>query len=72
VVNRASAVAEFGDFEALREAGKAIRNRALADLDLWLERFEQRGDRGAAPGAVGRDGAEICRMVTSTSPAATA
>ena len=40
VVNRASAVAEFGDFETLREAGKEIRNRALADLDLYLERFE--------------------------------
>lgn len=53
VVNRASAVAEFGDFETLREAGKEIRNRALADLDLYLERFEREAT-ARAPWCTGR------------------
>ena len=63
VVNRASAVAEFGDFEALRETGKAIRDRALADLDLYLERFER---EAAARGAVvhwAENASEACRIV---------
>ncbi|MDS4071765.1 MAG: LutB/LldF family L-lactate oxidation iron-sulfur protein [Defluviicoccus sp.] len=38
---RAEAAADFGDFEALREAGKQVRDRVLRDLDLWLERFER-------------------------------
>ena len=45
VDKRRLAIAEFsgqgGDFEALREAGKELRNRVLADLDRWEERRER-------------------------------
>ena len=65
VANRASAVAEFGDFESLREAGRRIRDRALADLDLYLERFER---EAIARGAVvhwAQNATEACRIVVA-------
>ena len=40
---RAAAVADFntiGDWEAVRSAGAAIRQRTLQQLDVWIERFE--------------------------------
>ena len=41
-------LSELDDFEATREAGRAIRDRALADLDVWLEMFERNATaRGA-------------------------
>ena len=39
---RAGLVAEKQDWQALRDAGAAIRNDALNHLDVYLERFEQR------------------------------
>jgi len=47
---RAKAVAEFGPelFEALRGEGAAIRDRSLAHLDAWLERFEAEAVRRGA------------------------
>lgn len=48
VPGRARAVAELDNFEEIREAAKQIRNRALANLDLYLERFEREATaRGA-------------------------
>ncbi|MBI2312356.1 MAG: iron-sulfur cluster-binding protein [Betaproteobacteria bacterium] len=45
---RTEAVAQVPNFEELREAAKAIRNRALANLDLLLEEFERNATaRGA-------------------------
>ncbi|MBC9072268.1 iron-sulfur cluster-binding protein [Thauera sp. CAU 1555] len=66
---RARAVAEYerdegADFEALREAGKAIRNRTLANLDVWLETFEAKATERGGQVMYARDGAEICRLVT--------
>ena len=63
VDKRAVAIQEIDDFEGAREAARAIRDRVLADLDLWLEKFEE---TAAARGAVvlwAKDGAEICRHV---------
>jgi L-lactate dehydrogenase complex protein LldF len=37
---RRASLVELDDFEATRDAGKAIRNRALDNLDVWLEVFE--------------------------------
>jgi L-lactate dehydrogenase complex protein LldF len=51
--------AEGCDFEALRLAGAAIRNKALADLDLWLEKFEQEAMRRGATVLWARDKDEI-------------
>ena len=48
VRGRAERVAELDDFEAIREAGAAIRERALANLDLYLAEFERNATaRGA-------------------------
>jgi L-lactate dehydrogenase complex protein LldF len=37
---RARVVDEVGDWEALREAGRAIKERTTRHLDVWLERLE--------------------------------
>jgi len=48
VAKRRASLSEVGDFEATRDAGKAIRNRALENLDVWLEMFERNATaRGA-------------------------
>jgi len=40
-LRRAEAAERYGDFEGLREAGKAIRDHAIANLDTLLETFER-------------------------------
>jgi L-lactate dehydrogenase complex protein LldF len=62
VEGRRRAVAEI-DLEATREASKDIRNRCIANLDLWLERFEEEATRRGGRVLWARDGAEICRLV---------
>jgi L-lactate dehydrogenase complex protein LldF len=62
VEGRKRAVAEI-DLEATREASKAIRDTCLADLDVWLERFEQEATKRGGRVLWARDGAEICRLV---------
>jgi L-lactate dehydrogenase complex protein LldF len=48
VMKRRSAIAELDDFEGTRDAAKAIRQRALDDLDTWLTLFEENAKaRGA-------------------------
>ena len=41
VAKRRASLVELDDFEGTRDAGKAIRNRALDNLDVWLEIFER-------------------------------
>src|SRR3989442_3348973 len=41
VAKRRASLAELDDFEATRESGREIRQRALDDLDVWLEIFER-------------------------------
>jgi len=41
VAKRRESLSELDDFEATREAGRAIRQRALDHLDVWLEIFER-------------------------------
>src|SRR5512143_4123404 len=48
VAKRRASLVELDDFEGTRDAGKAIRNRALDNLDVWLETFERNATaRGA-------------------------
>ncbi len=60
---RERAVAELDDWEALREAGAALKARAMADLPALLEQLEERVT--AAGGTVhwARDGAEANAII---------
>jgi L-lactate dehydrogenase complex protein LldF len=49
VRGRADRVAEFGNYEEIRSAAAAIRDRGLASLDLYLQEFER---NAVARGAV--------------------
>ena len=52
---RKSAITELDDFEGTREAARAIRQRALDDLDVWLELFEAQRHGARRHGAVRAD-----------------
>src|SRR5512145_276387 len=59
-----AALAEDGlAFEPLRAACEEIRNRVLADLDVWLAIFEERAKATGAEVLWARDGDEICNLV---------
>ncbi|MBT9523506.1 MAG: iron-sulfur cluster-binding protein [Dechloromonas sp.] len=59
-----ASLAEDGlDFEMLRSTGKNIRNRNLADLDVWLDIFEERATATGAEVLWARDGTEVSRLV---------
>jgi L-lactate dehydrogenase complex protein LldF len=60
---RAVVVEEVGDWEALREAGRALKAKVARHLDVWLERLET--SVVAAGGRVhwARDGAEANAVV---------
>src|SRR5437899_8415624 len=62
---RAKAVAEFGPdlFEALREEGAASRDRSLASLDAWLERFEAEAVRRGATVLFAETRDEACELL---------
>ena len=65
---RARAVNVYGengtaDFDALRDAGQAIRDRVLNDLDIWLELFEEKAEQRGATVLWALDGREICDHV---------
>jgi L-lactate dehydrogenase complex protein LldF len=48
VAKRRESLAELDDFEGTREAARAVRQRALDDLDVWLVIFERNATaRGA-------------------------
>jgi L-lactate dehydrogenase complex protein LldF len=68
VAKRRESLSELDDFEATREAGRAIRQRALDDLDVWLEIFERNAiARGATvlwaetPGGINAHVLDIAR-----------
>ncbi len=48
VTARAEAVANLPEFEEIRDAAVAIRQRVITELDVWLERFEQEATRRGA------------------------
>jgi len=65
---RARAVGAYGvdegtDFEELRDAGQAIRDRVIENLDVWLELFEAKATGRGATVLWAKDGREICEHV---------
>lgn len=63
VDKRAISIKEIDDFEGTREAAKALRNKVIENLDLWLEKFEETATARGATVLWAKDGAEICRHV---------
>ncbi len=63
VAKRLAAIGELEDFEATREAGRAIRQRALDDLDVWLEMFERNAVACGATVLYAQTPAEINTLV---------
>ncbi|MBI2317841.1 MAG: lactate utilization protein, partial [Betaproteobacteria bacterium] len=60
---RAVVVREFGDFETLRAEGAAVRDRSLANLDAWPERFEAEAARRGAAVLYAETGDEVAQLV---------
>ncbi|MDQ3403992.1 MAG: lactate utilization protein [Actinomycetota bacterium] len=60
---RAAVVAERDDWEALRDAGAAIKDRTLRDLDTYLVEFERNATEAGAVVHWARDAAEANRIV---------
>ncbi|MEJ2478775.1 MAG: LutB/LldF family L-lactate oxidation iron-sulfur protein [Acidihalobacter sp.] len=63
VAKRRAALEILPEFEALRRAGKAIKEHALANLDLYLERFEREVEQAGGQVHWARDAAEAREIV---------
>ena len=63
VAKRRESLVELDDFEATREAGRAIRQRALDNLDVWLELFEANAKARGATVLWAETPAEINKLV---------
>ena len=63
VNKRRVAITELDDFEGTREAGRAIRQRALDDLDVWLALFETNARARGATVLWAQTAADINRLV---------
>jgi L-lactate dehydrogenase complex protein LldF len=63
VEKRRSSMVELDDFEGTRDAGRAIRQRALDNLDVWLEKFERSASARGATVLFAQNPAEINRLV---------
>jgi L-lactate dehydrogenase complex protein LldF len=60
---RAAVVAERADWEELREAGRALKDRVLRHLDGYLLQFEEAVERAGGTVHWARDGEEACGVV---------
>ena len=63
VAKRRAGISELDDFEATREAGRAIRQRVLDNLDVWLEMFERNAAARGATVLYAQTPAEINTLV---------
>ncbi len=63
VKGRAERVAELDNFEAIRTAGAAIRDRALDNLDAYLEEFERNATARGATVHWAETAADVNRIV---------
>ena len=65
VAGRASAITELDDFEATRDDAIERRNRALANLDVWIERFEREAVARGATVLFAETPAEASKLVVA-------
>jgi L-lactate dehydrogenase complex protein LldF len=63
VAKRRSSITELDDFEGTRDAGKAIRNRALDNLDTWLLLFEENATKRGATVLWAETPADVNKLV---------
>jgi L-lactate dehydrogenase complex protein LldF len=63
ITARAAAIAELDDFEGTRDAAVERRNRPLANLDVWLERFEKAAAARGATVLYAQTHAEASRLI---------
>lgn len=63
VAARARAVAALPNFEAMREAGAAIKDHTLAHLDFYLERYEAEVTKRGGHVHWARNADDACRIV---------
>lgn len=63
VSGRASAITELDDFEGTRDAAVALRMRAIDNLDVWLDTFEQEATRRGTTVLYAESAADASRMV---------
>lgn len=66
---RARVTAELPHWEALREAGAAIKDHTLQNLDYYLEQLESSLIKNGAQVHWASDGAEACRIVAELAKA---
>ena len=62
---RAAVVSELPDWEALRDAGAAIKTQVMANLDGYLEELEAAVTRAGGQVHWARDAAEANRLITA-------
>jgi L-lactate dehydrogenase complex protein LldF len=65
----AAVVAEKQDWQALRDAGAAIKADTMSRLDTLLEQFERQVERAGGTVHWAADGAEACEIVTAIAQA---
>jgi L-lactate dehydrogenase complex protein LldF len=63
VLGRANAITELDDFEGTRDDAIARRNRALENLDVWIERFERAATARGATVLFAETPADASRLV---------
>ncbi len=63
IAARGHAVTALPEFEALRDDGKAIKDHTLANLDFYLQRYEEEVVRRGGQVHWARDAAEACDIV---------
>jgi L-lactate dehydrogenase complex protein LldF len=63
VTARRTGITELDDFEGTREAARAIRQRGLDNLDVWLETFERNATARGATVLFAQTPAEVNKLV---------
>ncbi len=63
-IARAKVIGEIDDLEGTRTAAAEARDRALDNLDAWIERFEAEATRRGATVLFAETGADVAELVT--------